>query len=188
MTKHWVMSLSVIILLSLTTNTSPVNCSIALIESPPFMELAEQADLILIGKVINVEVREKSSVIFFQVSGYIKEKNTSPEFTLKLNGGTNRVTSPASPTFDIGEEYLLFLMDKNEINLMNEDKSYSLLFDHYGKPLMSNVDEDSLNTVRELYGSTIVGDTSKWVNPVLAGSLISDLLLVILFMRRRLDS
>ena len=192
MTKHWMMFLSVITLLSLTVNTLPVNCSIALIESPPFMELAEQADLMLIGKVIAVQVHEKDTVTFFQVSEYIKEKNTSPDFTLRLAGGTKRMVSPVSPTFDIDEEYLLFLMDDKMINLMNDlnndEKSYYLLFNHYGKPLMRDVDMDSLNTVREFYGSNVLGDDPKWVYKVFTGSLISVLLLFILFIRRQIFS
>jgi len=186
MTNYWMMPLSVLLLLSITANTEPVNCSMAMLESPPFIDLAEQADLILIGKVIDIEIREISTITGFQVSEYIKEKNTSPEFTLKLAGGTNLVTSPSSPTFELDKEYLLFLMDKNLINTMNDDKFYSLLFDHYGKLRMSDVDIESLNNIREAYGSTIVGDDSKWVIQVLAGSLISVLLLFILHIRRRI--
>ncbi len=139
MKKHGIHSLVFMFVLLLSINVG--YCSIAITESPPFMELAEQADLILIGKVIIIEAYEKDTITVFQVSEYIKEKNTSPEFILKLAGGTKMVTIPSSPTFDLDEEYLLFLMDKNLINTMNDDKFYSLLFDHYGKPLFENVDE-----------------------------------------------
>ena len=183
MKKHYFRSLAFMFVLLLPTNIG--YCSIALIESPPFMELAEQADLILIAKVKAIEVDEVNTVTIFQVSEYIKDWKSSPEFTLKLRGGTNLIVMPAKPTFNIGDEHLLFLMEKNEINLMNDEKSYYLLFDRYGKPLLENVDIDSLNTVRELYSSTIVGDDSMWVYKLLAGSLISVLLLYILNIRRQ---
>ena len=151
MANNWILPLSVITLLTILVSPTLGNCSIAITESPPFMELAEQADLILIGKVINIEVREKDTITVFQVSEYIKDWKSSPEFTLKQRGGTNLVVMPASPTFNAGDEHLLFLMEKNEINLMNDEKSYYLLFDHFGKPLLENV-------VRELYGSTDIGE------------------------------
>ncbi|MCB2172957.1 hypothetical protein KQH65_09495 [archaeon] len=126
-------------------------------ETPSFMELAEQADLIIIGKVTSFKEYEIITVTKFQVSEYIKEwKGASPEFTLTQKGGTILFVSPASPTFNIGDEHLLFLMEKEETNLRNDEKTYYLLFDHFGKPLMRDVDIDSLNTVRELYGSTEV--------------------------------
>ena len=144
---RWIWIVPVIVYLSVVIPSTLGYCSIATSEAPSFMELAERADLILIGKVIDVEVREKNTITTFQVSEYIKEKNTAPEFTLKLPGGSSMITRPSSPTFELDKEYLLFLMDENLINLMNDDKSYYLLFDHYGKIPVSIVDIESLNSV-----------------------------------------
>jgi len=157
MVKNRILYLFIIVLIIFSTNTYHSKGSIGLNETPSFMELAEQADLIIIGKVTSFKEYEIITVTKFQVSEYIKEwKGASPEFTLTQKGGTILFVSPASPTFNIGDEHLLFLMEKEETNLRNDEKTYYLLFDHFGKPLMRDVDIDSLNTVRELYGSTEV--------------------------------
>ncbi len=183
MTKHGMMFLSVIILLSLTANTSPVNCSIALIESPPFMELAEQADLILIGKVSDIHIREKDTISTFQVSEYIKQKKTSPVFNLKLAGGKSLVTNPSSPSFQQDEEYILFLMEEDSLNLMNGDVSYYLLFDDYSKLKFENVDSVLLDGIREMYGSKVVRVLSDREYLVIIFSPVLVSLLILLYLR-----
>ncbi len=172
--------ISIILILAFTPNI-PVKAFIGLIDAPTYTELAEQADLILIGKVSDIQIGEKSTLTTFRVSEYIKQKNTSPVFTLILAGGTKQVTSPASPSFYQDEEYLLFLMQEDFVNSRNGNKSYYVLFDHYGKPLLEDVDNDSLDNFREAYGSTVIKVYPEWVYLMIAifPMCVSILLLII---------
>jgi len=139
-------TLSFLILLLLSSTTCGYG-SIAISEPPSIDEMAEKADLAFIGRVKHITLMETKTIYFFDVHEYIKESRDNITFKIQLSGGLTRVSSPPSPTFEHGELYLVFIVD---------DGRYNVLYGSYGKLLLDAVDEDSLDFIRDKYGSTPV--------------------------------
>jgi hypothetical protein len=139
-------TLSFLILLVLSSTTCGYG-SIAISEPPTIDEMAEKADLAFIGRVQHITYMEKNTIYRFEVHEYIKESRDNVTFLIQISDGLKGMETSPSPTFEHGENYLVFLMD---------DVRFTILYGHYGRLLMDTVDSESLNVIRETYGSTPV--------------------------------
>jgi hypothetical protein len=146
---------SILILLLFSSVTCSIG-SIAISEQPSLNELCEKADLAFIGRVQHITVMETKTIYRFEVHEYIKESRDNITFQIQLSGGLKVISSPPSPKFEHGERYLVFLVD---------DGRYTVLYDNYGKFLMDAVDSESLDVIRETYGSTPVYSFAGGVSP-----------------------
>lgn len=138
-------TLSFLILLVLSSTTCGYG-SIA-ISQPSVDEMAEKADLAFIGRVKHITLMETKTIYLFDVHEYIKDSRDNITFKIQLSGGLRMVSSPPSPTFEHGELYLVFIVD---------DGRYKVLYGSYGKLLLDAVNSDSLDVIRDKYGSTPV--------------------------------
>jgi len=139
-------TLSFLILLLLSSTTCGYG-SIAISEPPTIDEMAEKADLAFIGRVKHITLMETKTIYLFDVHEYIKDSRDNITFKIQLSGGLRRVSSPPSPTFEHGELYLVFFVDDGRIKV---------LYGSYGKILLDAVNSDSLDVIRDKYGSTPV--------------------------------
>lgn len=131
-------TLIIIQLLLCTPLTALGSASLAV--PPTIRQLAEVSDLILMGKVTNIEQTENYIFYTFQVYEYLKNPINQTTFTYQRTEGL--IGELTDVSFKQDEEYLLFLV---------QDIRYHTAYGDYGKILLSEVSSETIDNLRYIY-------------------------------------
>ncbi len=124
-----------------------VTCASIATSDPPTDEfMMENADIIVICKVTNVDVGVHNTDYMFETEEAVKGV-IQKVFMITTADGTNRHTEPPAVRFEDGQEYIVYLSE--------EDGKYSVFFGEWGKTLLSAFNEELLDNLRSSYRGTI---------------------------------
>ena len=135
-----------LILVSIGLSTWTIYGSIATSEPPTKEFMAENADIIVICKVIGVEVEIYRTLYSFESLEAIKG-TISEEFSISTGEGAQKKTTPTPVRFEEGQEYVVYLKD--------EDGKYSVFWEEWGKTPLNGFDTELLGDLRDTYKGTI---------------------------------
>jgi hypothetical protein len=152
----------------------PVGGSMVTDEAPTNESLVDTADIIVTCRVISVSVEPHRTVYEFEAIEAIKG-TIDKEFRIKTREGTYSFVTPTPVRFDVGQELLLFLVEG--------DNGYYVLYEYWGKHLLSLVDEEYLDSLRGDYFGSVKNPEEYLV--ITLGILLSIITVIVYWMRKR---
>ena len=161
--------LVIVVLLFMNLFFSPQQCNGIAI--PPDLtsltHMAEVSDFVFIGKVTDIELTANFTYYQFNVNEYIKNRQNMTEITLQIYGGSTELLRRNGVSFDLDEEYLVFIV---------QDIRPNVAYGENGKILLEDVDSSKLDDLRYIHNpsrDTVFQGLSIWPRTISQGENIT---------------